>query len=244
MKRARPTTWKGLFIYSALLVLAVITVGMIVDQLVLPSVANATRTLTIPDVEGKSLNDAIIMLEARGLVVMPPHEQFSSTVAAGTVLNQMPYAGATVKSGRRVYLTVSKGAEVTTMPDLRGRSVREARLTLLRIGVQLGNVMYEFHDSVPPECIIAQSLPPGSNVSSDAMPNVTVSQGPMAVSVPELIGIQLTEARRLIVSRGLEVGQITRIRSTVFEPNTVLDSDPPALSSIQPTRKINLIVAD
>jgi serine/threonine-protein kinase len=207
-------------------------------------VVATTKTLEVPKVEGRTVQDAIVMLESRGLVVMPPHEQFSDKVQAGKVISQMPYAGATVKEGRRIYITVSKGVETATMPDLRGRRVREARLALLRLGMQLGDVMYQYNDSVAAETIISQSIPPGTKVTNNSSPRVSVSQGPIAVHVPELVGRSLTEARQALQDSGLVVGQVRRISSTLFTPNTVVDTDPPAQSPVQPGTAIGLVVSE
>ncbi len=244
MKAPRPSTWKGFAVYAGILVLTIVVVVVVVDKVVLPLVVGASETLTVPDVEGRSVQDAIVMLESRGLEVMPPHEQYSEGVKAGVVMNQMPYAGATVKAGRRIYLTVSKGAEENMMPDLRGRTVREARLELLRMGMQLGNVTYVYNDSIPAERIISQSVDPGTKVSSNKSPSVLVSQGPVAVHVPELVGRSLLEAKQILLDSGLVTGTITRLKVGFMMSNMIMDTEPPALAPVQPGTAVNLVVSE
>lgn len=244
MKIRKPTTWKGFGVYTAILFGSVLVVVLIVNLVVLPMVVGSTATLDIPNVEGRTLEDAIIILEGRGLEVMEPHEQYSSDVKAGIVVNQMPYPGATVKEGRRVYLTVSKGVETATMPDLRGRSVREARLTLLRLGMQLGGIEYESNDSVPAETIVYQSIPAGQKVTSDLVPSIVVSSGPDAIIVPSLIGLKSQDAIALVQQSGLTCTIQRRQKSNTFDPDVVLYQNPEADSLAPPGSTVMITVTE
>lgn len=244
MNASKPTTWKGFGVYTAILIGCVCVVGLLVDHVLLPMIVDSTTTLEIPNVEGRHVDDAIVILEGRGLVVMPPHEQFSADVKPGIVINQMPYAGATVKEGRRVYLTVSKGVETATMPDLRGRTVREARLTLLRMGMQLGGVTYVHNDSIPSETIVSQSIEPGEKVTSDRIPDIVVSEGPDAVVVPSLVGLPLQDAQALIGQSMLGLVVQKRMKSSAFEPNVVLNQTPQADSLVPPGSTVSVVVAE
>lgn len=240
----KPTTWKGFLVYCAILIASIVFLGIVTDKLILPAISEARATIVVPLVEGRTVQDAIVMLESRGLVVMPPHEQFSSEVKAGIVFQQMPYAGATVKGGRRIYLTVSKGVETATMPDLRGRTVREARLLLLRSNMQLGNITYTFNDSIQAETIMQQSIAAGTRVTSQMQPSVIVSQGPVTVLVPDIIGTTLQQAKQQIELAGLKVVAVRKMASSIFIPNTVLDTDPPVLSRVPPDSGVVITVSE
>ena len=67
-----------------------------------------TRMVTVPDVRGKTRNDAVGVLKALGFGVNSV-SQSSSTVASGTVISQDPLAGSSKPKGSSVTITVSSG---------------------------------------------------------------------------------------------------------------------------------------
>jgi len=63
-----------------------------------------------------------------------------------------------VKHGRRVYLTLSGGEVMAIVPQLRGRSMRDAKFALERYGLQLGSISFEPSTLYPENTIVAQSF--------------------------------------------------------------------------------------
>lgn len=244
MRTQRPTTWKGFAVYVGILILSILLVFILVDKVVLPLVVSSTSTLSVPEVEGRTEEDAIVILEGRGLEVMPPHRQYSTDVKAGYVINQMPYAGATVKEGRRVYITVSKGTETASMPNLTGRTIREARLIMLRLGMQIGDVTYESNDSVPAEIVLYQSILSGTSITSDVTPSVVVSSGSSGIMVPSIVGLKVNAAKALVEQSELIIGTVRKQKSNTFESDVILFQDPQADSVVARGTAINVIVTE
>ncbi len=235
-------TWKRFGVYLAMLVTAIVILAVLLDQVVLPMIVSSTRTIIVPNMVGLSEDDARKRLTDLGLVVMDPHEQVSETHAEGTVIQQSPYSGATVKEGRRIYLTVSAGKETVLMPDVRRMSLREARLNLMRLGLAVGNLAQVPSDSVAPDRVVDQSRAPGDRVPAGSRIDLAISQGPSGVRVPDLLGYSLTDANTILTDIGLVVGKIERIASGAMEPNTVLATVPPADSLVPPGSAIGLRV--
>lgn len=219
-----------------------IIVAVMVDQVILPSIVSSTRTIPVPDVVGLNEDDARKRLQDLGLVVMEPHEQVSEKYAEGTVIQQMPYEGATVKEGRRIYLTVSAGKETALLPDVVGMTTREARLNLMRLGLSVGDVTMMKSDSIADDRVIAQSVPSGKRVPAGSRIDLVVSDGPLSITMPDLLGYSLGDANAVLKEFGLEVGTITRLPTGALEPNTVLSTDPPADAMVQPGSVVNLTI--
>ena len=219
-----------------------VIVGVIVDQAVLPSIVSSTRTITVPGVVGLNEDDARQRLMDLGLVVMEPHEQVSEEYDEGTVIQQMPYEGATVKEGRRIYLTVSAGEETVMLPDVVGTTSREARLNLMRLGLSVGNIAKVKNDSIGEDRVIAQSIPGGKRVPAGSRVDLVISEGPESLTMPDLLGYSLADANTVLKEFGLEVGVITRLPTGALEPNTVLSTDPPADSLVQLGATVNLTI--
>lgn len=230
----------------AVLVTSLLVLGAVVDRIVLPALVQSTATVVLPDVAGLEETDAVQRLTDLGLVIASIHEQPSSTVAAGYVVQQSPYAGATVKSGRRVYLTVSSGEETMRMPSLAGMTIREAQLTIRRLGLLVGVVTVAPSDSIPADHVVYQSVIAGSPVtasmSASARVDLVLSSGAARQLVPDVVGYALEDARRVLREANITVRSIERVQSGALMPNTVVATIPPPSESIPPDSGIVLQV--
>lgn len=79
------------------------------------SKGKASPTVTVPDVTGKPASEATAALDAAGLKTQIA-EEYSDTVAKGTVIAQVPVSGSVVPPDSLVVLEVSKGAKPTPTP--------------------------------------------------------------------------------------------------------------------------------
>ncbi len=100
--------------------------------------------IEVPDLTGKAPFEAEQMLEELGLRAMVSDSSYNKSLPRGVVLKQRPEAGAKVKSGRIVRLTINTNSAPTmALPDLAGNSSRrEAEERLLGLGFQLGPTEY------------------------------------------------------------------------------------------------------
>jgi beta-lactam-binding protein with PASTA domain len=217
---------------------------VICNDFLLPWYVEHGSTIEVPDVVGMTLQDASRILDSLGLEgrqgdVRPDREH-----PAGIVVVQNPIAGHAVKKGRRVYLTVSGGEESVNVPSVRGRTLRDATFLLERTGLRIGDVSHEPSEEYPVNTIIDQSHAPGEKVRKDTRVDVTVSLGPVAmnVAVPELIGKSLSEAKKLLETAGMTLGNVTYIPSGDLLPNTVIEQYPHAGELVEARQAIDLVV--
>ncbi|MCW2614911.1 MAG: serine/threonine protein kinase, partial [Frankiales bacterium] len=97
-------------------------------------VSKGPDLLPVPDVTGRPVADATKALAAAGFKAAPT-EVFSDSVAAGRVVSQEPAQGQAVRDST-VALQVSKGPELITVPDLRGRTGPQADAALKALGLK------------------------------------------------------------------------------------------------------------
>lgn len=90
--------------------------------------------VTIVSVVGASLDEAQTQLGKLGLQVNVT-DAFSDTVAAGDVISQDPPAPATGHRMDTITLTVSKGPEMVTMPDVERMGFNQAEEALTKLGL-------------------------------------------------------------------------------------------------------------
>ncbi len=232
---------RTLLLFTAVCVLLFV----VVDDIVMPRYVQLGQTIRVPNVVGKTLDEALQILAAHGLEGKKSDVKPDRHFPEGTVILQNPPAEAEVKSGRGVYLTVSGGEVLIAVPGLRGKTIRDATFTLERYGLALGSLRYETSDEYPQGTIIDQEIGEGTRVSAGRAINVIVSMGKSGerVQVPDLLRKSYMEAERLIVQAGLQIGNVTYQLNADLLPNTIIDQYPRPGEFVLPGQAIDLFVA-
>lgn len=215
----------------------------VMDSVIMPVFVHSRSEITIPDVTGKKAEAAMSILLDAGLEPQVHDTMPHPKVAPGNVVLQNPVAGAVVREGRNVYLSVSGGEAYVIMPNLRGRSLRDARITLGQMDLKLGKVSYEASD-LPAETIVSQNVASGKKVRKNVVVEITVSGGTdIEIEIPYLVGFNLEEAQQRLLEGGLRMGTVSYTKSSNFLPNTVLSQDPVAGNPAAPNTPVNLVVS-
>jgi serine/threonine-protein kinase len=211
----------------------------------MPRYVEQGKTTKVPNVVGKGLDEALKLLNDTGLPGKKAGTRADKQYPEGTVVVQNPPAGAEVKYGRGVYLTVSGGELLVVVPSLRGQSLRDASFSLERVGLVMGSATYQVSEEYPQGTIIDQDTPLSSKVSSGKVINVTVSQGKNAdqLPVPDVMKKTFSEAERIVIQAGLRVGNITYQVNADLLPNTIIDQFPKAGQLVPAGQAIDLVVA-
>lgn len=216
---------------------------LLLDNVVLPWYVSSPKE-KVPDVVGKNQTEAVRLLESQDLEPVIGDTTYDEKFPEGSIIFQRPRAGETVKEGRRVYLFVSGGEPVVSVPDLKGKSVRDAKFSLERLGLKLGDVDQE-PSSYPKDMIYDQQFAEGTPIKKGESVNVTVSIGQAltgSIEVPDLIGKSLTEAEAILADSSLKVGKINYQPSFSLLPNTILDQYPSKGNKVNPGDAVDLFV--
>lgn len=94
---------------------------------------------------------------------------------------------------------------IVTVPDLRGKPLREAERTLDRLGLELGRGGSLANPRIRAGAVLVQSPLPGQEVTRGAEIRVVLSAGPERHPVPPIAGLTLREARTLLERFGFSV---------------------------------------
>lgn len=213
---------------TGLIVGSLILLVIILDNVVMPLYVQKGMTTQVPNVLGMPVPDALRLLAEHGLEGKESEVRQDKFYPIGTVAFQNPAPDAVVKYGRGVYLTISGGESMIVVPAFRGRSLRDAMLSLERLGLRIGDLRYEVSPDYPENTIIEQSIVESTRVRSGTTVMLVVSQGPSGdrIPVPFVLKKTLAEAQRMILNSGFQIGQITYQMSLDFLPNTVIDQYP------------------
>lgn len=200
--------------------------------------------VTVPNVVGKQVDTARNILLSNNLRVSVT-DAFHEKVVAGYVISQTPEAGATVKEQRTVTIVVSKGPEITVVPDVRGLKRRDAELTIKNAGLTLGRVEEQFAHDAAADTVIGQNPRPPAQVSKGTPIDLTVSKGagPRKVVVPDFRGTPLNTVASQLESIKLRVGTVTEGPSDRFPPGTIIGQSPAAGTEVNEGTAVDLSVA-
>ncbi len=219
---------------------------MIVDRVVMPNIVGVNRDMIdVPDIKGLTYENGRHKLYGVGLLTEIRSREFDEAVADGSIINQFPEAGAQVKKGRKIAVTVSKGKEVAIIPRVKDLSERQARIELRKNGFTLGKVKKTYSEHQPLDQVI-DAFPPGGTTISRAMEvDLLVSKGPRPThaEVPNVIGESLSEARKKIEESGLTLGKVDYQNNASLVPGTVISQSVSPGSKVQLESRVDIVVS-
>ena len=138
-------------------------------------ISSGKGSVPVPDVSGKSSDDATSKLEAEGFTVSTDYK-YSDTVAQGKVVETAPSAGTSAQKGETVTIYLSRGPEGTEMPNLIGQTEEQAKSTLNSMGCSV-NVNTEYNTTQEAGKVVGQSIDPGVRVTSGTTVTIAISKG-------------------------------------------------------------------
>lgn len=217
---------KILLTVPGLTILGVIILLGIADLIILPWYVSSDE-IVVPDLVGKDKDEAVEILEDLGLNPILQEPRFDERFKKDKVIYSNPRPGVKVKDNRRVYLSISEGKPQIRMPLLTGKTLRDAQVTIERLGLVLGTAE-ETRSELPANTVIEQQFSEGRPLSKGAAVNLKVSIGPEVgmIRVPSLLGKSLKEAEGILRTHSLKFGQRIYISSPNLLPNTIIDQFP------------------
>ncbi len=202
-------------------------------------VSTGPANATVPDVAGKTVDEAVQILEGDGFVVSPTQTpDDNAAYPKGQVTATDPPAGQQVGSGSTVTLSVSTGN--VNLPDLTGMQQADALKTLDDLKLIGSPVNQEAADK-PAGTVIAQDRSPGL-VPQGTTVTITIAQAPTTATVPDVAGMTYDEAVSALANVGLKT--VTRQDQESDQPvGTVLRTDPGKNTQVALTQPITIYVA-
>jgi serine/threonine-protein kinase len=204
------------------------------------------RSVTVPDLTGKTVLDAVRIAHDTGLRVedQPGRARNDDRVPRDTILAQDPEAGSLAKPSQVVRVVLSLGAKQTRVPDLAGLPPRAAALKLLQESLQLGSVSW-YRDPAARVGIVGQDPEPETPAGRNGAVDVLTNRGVPDVRyvMPDLVGRDAEEIRVALASRGFRVGSARYEAYEGVATNTVLKQFPPAGSPISTRDVVSLTIS-
>lgn len=192
------------------------------------------ESLTVPDLSGKSVEEAIELIEERGLRYRMADTVYHPEMPADAVVEHNPSPYTQVKQNRRIYLTLNTDEPPTVeVPDLKDVSLRQAMRILQSRGLKVGQLIYE--PDIAENVVLAmeangEEIKEGDEIAQNAHIDLVLGDGLAGseVEIPDLRGLTLNEARFVLNVSGLNLGNLNYEREYEDpEGATIYRQDPP-----------------
>lgn len=171
------------------------------------------QEIPVPNVVNMSVKEAIKELEEQGLSYEVDSFKYDPKFRPLQVLDVFPKPGAKVKGARNIILKVnpSTWAKVQ-VPDVidvyKGLAFRQ----LEQVGLKVGDTIYE--NNIQKDAVIrmlynGSTLKPGTLLPRFSTINIVIGSGPMRdIPVPNLVGLTVAQAKKIIAQNLFEVGLV------------------------------------
>lgn len=241
----------------------VLIAALVLGAFVLNSNRSAVTLIPLPNVVGFELQTAVTTLEDLGFEVVTVAEE-NTDVEPNVVWSQAPDSGQELTQGSSVTVTYNPSNAPIPVPDIRGKTLPEARAALLNLGLTVGLVTYENDPTVPAEHIVSTLPAAGDQVLGGATIDIVVSQGTGVVTMPNVTNQTLFSARSTLeaepykflvtvveeASSTVEVGRVTRtgpssgLQATRGDAVTIYVSSGVATVTVPPIEDLEKADAD
>lgn len=164
-----------------------------------------TREVTVPDVHGRSVNEASAAVTDEGLSLkIETQRRLDPAIPAGRIVAQDPPSGSRMRSQRTVKVWLSDGATASIVPALIGESERTAQLRAQGAGVEVAAVSEIRSGDFATGAVIAQS--PAATTRASRV-SLLVNRGTAGRSyvMPDLVGTDAERAADILRQRGFRV---------------------------------------
>jgi eukaryotic-like serine/threonine-protein kinase len=206
-------------------------------------VALRAREVQVPDLTGRTANEATAMAASLGLTLkVDDTRRPDPKIAAGHVLSQEPAGGSTARRQRTLKVWLSAGQRSTTVPLLVGETERTAQLRLSQDGIAVTDVAEIRSQTFMPDVIVAQAPPPKTAAGRVAL---LVNRGERGASyvMPDLIGVNGDRAAEILRAREFRVAVVGSTPYPGIAAGIVIRQSPQAGFQIGPGEPISLEVS-
>jgi beta-lactam-binding protein with PASTA domain len=184
------------------------------------------EAVQVPDLAGYEIENLSDVLEQRHLTYEITDSIYSDEQPRGSVIQQNPLPGKTVKQDRTIYLTVNSILpETVIMHDLSGISRRIAFPMLEISGLELEQLTHKPDESCT-GCVLDQlykdnTIVPGTQIRKGEKITLVLGQrSDELTKVPRLLGLTFEDAYALLNAYSLNMGTVLSCEGCESEADT------------------------
>ena len=234
------TKFKPNFLKIAIIAICLLTLLTIGREVFYRHFFN-TQLTTIPDVTSLNKKDAVDYLKNSGLKIKVINSK-TEKVGLNQVFIQFPTAGRVVKVNRTIQIWVNSG-EGQEVPNIVGLELLEARSKLQGDNIQIQKIDY-LPSNQKYNTILGVYPAPGTKLEINQKISILVSSRMVTDPsvMPNLIGLDINDARVLLAQIGLTVSTVNNGTDATLPVNTIISTNPTPGAKVVKGQKITIIV--
>ena len=233
--------WLGVLI--GLLIFALLAAGgYLIGQAI--SKKDAPPVVTMPNLVGKSLDEATQTLQDNNLVLGNVTKQKTDAQPKNTVIDQSVVKGTQIPPQSTVDLVVAVPIPKVTVPDVSTGcpTLDSAQSTIQDHNLQVGTTLQGTSDTCQQGDVIGQDPPAGTKVKPGTLVTLTVASGPSTITVGDYTCQTFSAAQNKISKAGLDpsFGGTKPLLPQCPSSNRVVAQDPAPGTQLQPGDTVTL----
>ena len=186
--------------------------------------------VAIPSLVGLTTKEVEAVLKPLGLKAEVFNQVFSEGTKPGLVLSSDPGGGGRVAINGTVKLTVSKGPERITVPELAGKSLDDATKSLKEAGLTVGTTLRAYSDTAEKGTVASTSPAAQTELRRNSLVNIVISEGP-ALGGKSYVGLFSDQALNEITDAGFKVNTIYAYSETITAGMVISQSLPSVIKA-------------
>lgn len=234
-----------------LIVLAAIFTGLVLIAVVgtffIKSLLKG-NDIKVPDVTGKTINEAVSILQDAGFTIADEQQQVNSELNPGLVVRTNPPVGAKRAPGKEIILYVSVGASTVDIEDYSGRNYSEVYGYLSAFGIHVYSekreVNLDEYDNLDDNTIIGQSEEAGAKLGEGD--NITFYLPDLDILMPDFTtgDYTLEDVEEWCLANGLDAPTVRdEVTGSGKEEGAIVWQSKTAGTRVSNTTKITLDIA-
>ena len=129
------------------------------------------------------------------------------------------------------------GANSVSAPDVRNKTLEEAKVTIVKAGLEVGDITEVASDDVKEKTVIDSDPKAGKKVGKRSKVHLRVSSGKKTVDMPNFVGMNEDNVKRNASKLGFKNITVEKVESDRFDTGKVVSQNIPAGTEIVPKEK-------
>ncbi|SMP31013.1 PASTA domain-containing protein [Chryseobacterium profundimaris] len=194
---------------------------------------NHGQEIPVPNIVNKSVQEAIKILDDSGLDYEVDSAAYNPKYRPFQVLKVFPSPGSRVKNGRTIILKVNPRTWARVeVPDVINKYSGLAFQRLEQVGLKVGDTIFE--PSIQKDAVLrilfnGTAVKPKTKLPRFSVVDVVIGSGPLRnITIPNVVGLTVKEARAVIARSMFEVGLVEHEDGSKDESDIIYYQDPAA----------------
>jgi len=249
MLKLKFNSWLDILKHLVITIALGIIITLTFFYIYLPVITNHGESITVPDLQGVSIDELQEFLVDRDLRFEVVDSVYSADLPPLTVTRQFPKPTSKVKQKRKIFISLNSiNPPTTRMPDLTDKTLKNAELILKSYELVPGKIILKPDPfrNVLEQLYLDEPIEPNTQIPKGSTINLVRGDGygVRLFEMPDLRGLPLAEANVIIRGNNLQPGLVFNKDSLDENLSVVLEQKPKQGITVRVDRAIDLWIGD